>query len=101
MRWHAVNLLLNFITLLACAVAAHAQSRPQPVIEHAARAVAQTNIGTTESLSTPESEGEIERAEISEIVRKHFPADSKGAVAVLVTRDGRVLHRKGHGRNSR
>ena len=94
MRWHAVNLPLNFITLLACAVAAHAQSLPQPVIEHDARAVAQT----TESLSTPELEGEIERAEISEIVRKHFPADSKGAVAVLVTRDGRVLHRKGHGR---
>jgi CubicO group peptidase (beta-lactamase class C family) len=98
MCWHAVNLPLNLITLLACAIAAHAQSLPQPVIEHAARAVAQTNIGTTESLSTPESEGEIERAEISEIVRKHFPADSKGAVAVLVTRDGRVLHRKGHGR---
>ena len=93
-----MNLPLNFITILACAAAVHAQSPLQPVIEHAGRAVAPTSSGTTESLATPEPEGEIERPEISEIVRKHFPADSKGAVAVLVIRDGRVLHCKGHGR---
>ena len=96
-----MNLPLNFITILACAAAVHAQSPLQPAIEHAARGGAPTSIGTTattESLATPEPEGEIERPEISEIVRKHFPADSKGAVAVLVIRDGRVLHCKGHGR---
>jgi CubicO group peptidase (beta-lactamase class C family) len=40
MRSPAVTLPLNLITLLACAIAAHAQSLPYPVIEHAARAVA-------------------------------------------------------------
>lgn len=40
---------------------------------------------------------EVECAEISAVVRKHFPEDSKGGVAVLVIRDGKVLHRKGYG----
>ena len=40
---------------------------------------------------------EVESAEISAVVRKHFPEDSKGGVAVLVLRDGKVLHRKGYG----
>ena len=40
---------------------------------------------------------EIERSEITDIVRRHFPEDSKGGVAVLVVRDGQVLHRKGYG----
>lgn len=40
---------------------------------------------------------EIERAEITDVVRRHFPEESKGGVAVLVVRDGLVLHRKGYG----
>ncbi|MEW4564616.1 serine hydrolase [Bremerella sp. JC770] len=39
----------------------------------------------------------IEVPEIGQIVRRHIPADSPGGVAVLVTRQGEVLHRRGYG----
>ncbi|MCX6854709.1 MAG: serine hydrolase [Verrucomicrobia bacterium] len=48
-----------------------------------------------ETISRPKPE--IESAEINSIVRRHFPEDSKGGVAVLVLRDGKVLHSKGYG----
>ena len=44
-----------------------------------------------------EATSEIERPEISEVVRKRFPDGSEGGVEVLVIRDGQVLHRKGYG----
>jgi len=39
----------------------------------------------------------IEVPEIGQIVRRHIPADSPGGVAVLVTKQGEVLHRRGYG----
>lgn len=39
----------------------------------------------------------IELKSVSEIVRRYVPPDSPGGVGVLVTENGRVLHRKGYG----
>ena len=39
----------------------------------------------------------VEIKDISRIVRRHVPVDSPGGVAVLVTKNGEVLHRKGYG----
>jgi CubicO group peptidase (beta-lactamase class C family) len=43
------------------------------------------------------TEHETEIAGLSEIVRKHLPENEKGALALLVTRDQRVVHCKGYG----
>jgi len=40
---------------------------------------------------------EIEALAITGIVRRHFPEDSPGGLALLVIRDGTVLHSKGYG----
>lgn len=41
--------------------------------------------------------GGIEQPQISTIVRKHFPIGSAGGVAVLVVKDGQIIHRMGYG----
>jgi len=48
-------------------------------------------------LAQVEDEHAVEIPEISRVVRRHVPADSPGGIAVLVTRHGKVLHRKGYG----
>ncbi|WP_339743644.1 serine hydrolase [uncultured Rubinisphaera sp.] len=40
---------------------------------------------------------EIEKPEITQVVRRHVPQDSSGGIAVLVTRDGMPIHRKAYG----
>lgn len=40
---------------------------------------------------------EVEITEISEVVRRHVPRDSTGGIVVLVSKNGKVLHRKGYG----
>lgn len=44
-----------------------------------------------------EATGEIECPAISDTVRRYFPEGSDGGVALLVVRDGQILHRKGYG----
>ncbi|QDT12621.1 Penicillin-binding protein 4* [Planctomycetes bacterium K23_9] len=39
----------------------------------------------------------VEAPEVSRVVRKHVPLDSSGGIAVLVTRDGKIIHQKGYG----
>ena len=40
---------------------------------------------------------EVESPDIETVVRKHFPEDSKGGLAVLVVQDKVVIHSKGYG----
>lgn len=40
---------------------------------------------------------EVEITEVSEIVGRHVPATDPGGIAVLVTKGGKVVHRKGYG----
>ncbi len=40
---------------------------------------------------------EVESPGISEVVREFFPEDAEGGLAVLVIRDGKVIHKKGYG----
>ena len=51
----------------------------------------------TRWLAQVEDEHAIEIADVSRIVQSHVPEDSSGGIAVLVTRQGKVLHRKGYG----
>lgn len=41
---------------------------------------------------------EVEDPGISEIVRRHFPENAEGGLALLVVRDGKILHAKGYGK---
>ena len=40
---------------------------------------------------------EIERADISDLVRQHFPIGSDGGLALLVIKDEEIVHSKGYG----
>lgn len=44
-----------------------------------------------------DDEHAVEIAEVSRVVRQHMPEGSAGGIGVLVTRQGKVLHRKGYG----
>lgn len=48
-------------------------------------------------LAGVKDERAVEIDDVSEIVSRHVAIDSSGGVAVLVTRNGEVLHRKGYG----
>lgn len=48
-------------------------------------------------LAPVNDEHAIENSRVTEVVRQYVPVDSSGGVAVLVTRDGQVLHRKAYG----
>ncbi len=50
-----------------------------------------------EWLAQKVDEHAVENPEITRIVRRHVPDDSSGGIAVLVTRKGEVIHRKGYG----
>lgn len=48
-------------------------------------------------LAPARNEQAIELKEVTKVVRRSVPANSPGGLAVLVTRKGEVLHRKGYG----
>lgn len=48
-------------------------------------------------LAHVDDEQSVERPDVSQVVRKHVPADSAGGIGVLVTRNGKAIHRKGYG----
>jgi len=52
------------------------------------------------STSTSTSTSEVEIKEVSEVIRKFFPADAKGGIGVLITRDNQILHCKGYGKKN-
>jgi CubicO group peptidase (beta-lactamase class C family) len=47
--------------------------------------------------SSPALGEEIEHAGITEVVRGYFPAETKGGLALLVVKNGAVIHSKGYG----
>jgi len=49
---------------------------------------------------TDNSASELEIKEVSEVVRKFFPADADGGLGVLVTRNNEILHCKGYGKKN-
>lgn len=65
------------------------------MVERAVQWVAQRDL---KQAAATRPKGEIDHPEMTAIIRKHFPIGSDGGVAVLVIRDGEVLHRKGYGR---
>ena len=48
-------------------------------------------------LADLKDEQAVEIEEINRIVKRHVPTDSPGGIAVLVTKNSEVLHRKGYG----
>lgn len=48
-------------------------------------------------LGNVEDADAVEDEDVSHIIEKRYPASMPGGIAVLVTRDGEVLHRKGYG----
>ena len=48
-------------------------------------------------LAGVQDESAVEIEPISQVVRRHVPLESPGGIAVLVTKNGEVLHRRGYG----
>lgn len=52
------------------------------------------------ALEAKKPSSEVERKEITEVVRKFFPENAEGGLAVLVTKDNEILHCKGYGKKA-